>query len=689
MPRAYPSNTGPIGSTPDRICLPTSPPPSMLLALFFALQLGLLLVTPASAQLTPSVKQTLLQEIERAKAKVSVEQFPSITEQTQKTLRAHSNLVRYLNSFADQENREGWLEYFDFEELLSLIESLNSGETEGRNTIVRNLLGESRAVYWRMTRNLPGLERSAVREMRDAVQDLENAVRLSNPDIAVKRLQELLSELADVIENSDTTISPEDFATVSFALPLIESSNVAPQVLRQLETYLGRPNVRVSVGKQVIQRAVTRPVYDSGPNSDCILGTRVLSQTQLGGQLNSILIPNPLAAQIQLVINANFNSRGTGYNSGVKILNRSYGPVRSYRDLYINDSGVSVGPVSATASLQTQILGIQHPLRIVRRIAAKKAAQQKSQANRIAESKLENRVSTQFEQQSSSQISQGNLLPRAAAVDVLNRFDFQQPRKHWSTNSEYLVLELDVANKDQVTTAVGPPAIVPGFDTVIQFHESAINNPATHLLAGRTLTDSEVRSFIAGLIPAGVGPEGFSLKQLLKTEDSLVEIGSQAIDEIAEQATGEELGLSQMTEDESQSLEITFALQQPLIFEARDGTLRLGINVRRITRNGETLQDPTAISAAFKPVRKSNGVVRLERVGEIDVRVLSSSKDKFNPLAAGIIARLRNRFDEIFPAFLLDRTLSANNEMLKKLSPDPLQIKAIKPRKGWLTIYAE
>lgn len=694
MPRPNSPSPPSNGQKLEKYCLQKSHRPAAAIALWAVLNLlDLGSATTAVAQLNEPVKQILLREIEQTRSTLSSESFPRVAVRSQQLVDAHSELVGYLSTVTSQENSAGWTDYFDFEPLLKLVESLRSedavdAQAANRRSVSRNVLAETQRVYWRLTRNLPGLERTAVTEMRGAIESLKDAVRFSNEEVAVKRLDELLVQLADLIQASEPAISTKDAATINFILPLIEPSKVAPRFVDQLRTYIGRPNVRVSVGNKVIQRIVTRPVYDAGPNSDCILGTRVISQTQLGGQLNAVLIPNPSAAQVQLVLNADFNSRGTGYNSGVKILNHSYGPVRSIRDLYINDGGVAIGPVQSTANLQTQILGIQHPLKIVRRIAGKKAAQQKSQANRIAESKLESRVTQQFEQQSSSQISQGNLLPKSAAENVLLRLDFNPPKKYWSTSPNYLVLQLKIANNDQITTAVAPPEVVPGFDAVIQVHESAINNPATHLLAGRTLTDAQVREFFAGVIPAGVGPEGFSLGQLLKSDTSMGEAGAVAIDEMAEDMTGRELGLSDSEDDQPDALEITFAQQQPLIFEARDGTLRLGLNVRRITRDGETLQNPSAISATFKPVRTKDGSVRLERVGEIDVFVQDASKDDFNVFAAGVIARLRGRFGEIFPKQLLDRQLTPDNAFLNKLSPDPLQIKAIKPRQGWLTIYA-
>lgn len=634
-------------------------------------------------------KTGLLNAIAIAKDQLSDGSFPSIVERGAEVERDWDAVGTYLRQTADQENRQGWIDYFDLQPLLDLLAENHSDEDLTERATAQRLLRLSSDAYWRMTRNQPGLEREPVVRLRRSVERLFDAAYFYDRSSSAKKMSALLDEMADIIKNANSPLTTEEAEQLSAILSTISASETGPAIVQQLVRNIGSPNVKISIGRNVIQRIVTRPVLDSGPNSDCILGTRVISQTHLDGQLSAHLLPSHSQAHIQLAIDAQFNSRGTGYNRGVKIMNRSYGPVRSVRDLFISDQGVSIGDVHSTANLQTQILDIQHPLRIVRKIAAKKAAQQRSAATRIAESRLENRVTQQFSEQSASQISQGNLLPRAAAQDVLVRLDLDQPLKHWSTSSDYLVLQMTVRNQGQITTLISPPSTIPGFDLVIQFHESAINNQALRLLAGRTLTDDDIRGFIMNLIPQASQTNGFSMAEFLSGETTIIEAGAEAIDEVSEEVVGQELGLEEIAEQNRPSLRIRFDDQKPIIFEARDGLLRIGLNVLGISRDGEQLRKPTGIWASFKPVRNPDGSVSLRRVDDVQVIVKTAEKGRFNYQENAIITRLRGRFRDIFPELLLSGPLGTNSEAIRKISPDPLNIKAIKPRDGWLTIYAE
>lgn len=612
--------------------------------------LGLANSSVVLGQLTEPIRRQLAVELQTTASNLSADQLPKFELAVENANQSITSLRQYLRSVADPQRTEAWLDYVDYDRLTTAIENGDSAIEQGRI---------AREIYWRLSRNVEGLEREPILMLRSSLKRLYESSFFEDQEKVAKTVALQIEKMAETLEESGDVLTPDEAARLNYLLRLINSTGLAPGVESRLQAYIGRPNVRVSIGSDIIQNAVTRPVMEQNPSDECILGTRVISQTELNGNVTARLIPSVGAARIQLMLSARFQSNGTGYNRKVRVANRGYGDVTATRDLFISDGGVELGSVSSSASLNSQILGIEHPLRLVRRIAAKRAAEQKGQANAIAEAKLESRVSGEFSEQTASQVKNGNLLPKAQVATVLTRLDLDQPIKNWSSTEHFLQLELTVKNGEQTTTAVPPPGIVNGYDVVVQIHESAINNSASSILGERLLRDGEIRQFLASLVPAELRENSpLPVSMLVPTAGSAEE-----------------------------KIEIAFRPLRPIIFEARDGVVRLGLRGSRFKNGDQVLDRSLEITASYKPIRQASGTVRLERVGKVEVVIPTAGGRGLSLADRALRTAIERRFENVFPAVLLDPPFEIANPATAGKPPKPLRIKAIQPRNGWLTLH--
>ena len=74
--------------------------------------------------------------------------------------------------------------------------------------------------------------------------------------------------------------------------------------------------------------------------------------------------------------------------------------------IFLNEGTLSTSSARVSTNLQTTIHSIEHRLNLVRKIASRKAAQQKPQADAIAEHRLQSRIQEQFSQRVHEQMAE-------------------------------------------------------------------------------------------------------------------------------------------------------------------------------------------------------------------------------------------------------------------------------------------
>jgi len=523
-----------------------------------------------------------------------------------------------------------------------------------------SVLEHAQRTHDRLIGNINGLELAPLRTLRDSIERLMGSIKLQDPEKSIKLIDQQLQSLDERIMKVETVPSAEEAASLAAISRLIGESNQSPTVHVALRHAFSRPNVVVSVGSSLVQKAASQVVSRSREINDCILGTRIVGNGTLQGSVTARTLSSYGQAAVELTLAGCFRSQSTGYNGPVSVKTLGDGDVRSSRTVLISEAGVSLAPTATTASLSSKIISINHPLRIVRKIASKKAAELKPQADAIATERLRKQVGGEFDTQVSQAVATAPSADRQAALakarTSLLRLNVPEPSRTIGSNEHAIFLEGTQAAGDQLAAIKSAPALTPGsFDLAIQLHESTIDNVASRILAGRTMTGEQLDRLMA------------DVRQPAQAKTTPM---------IQQEAT-----------DKDGSFEIDFARFRPIIFEARDQTVRIGLRGTRFKQGERNLSRPLEITATYRASRTNDGRAILERIGDVDVDFPGGRRLTIAQVA--VKRSIQKAFDNRFPQMLLDQTLLLPSTLpIESMRGQRLRVSSIDSSDGWLSISA-
>jgi hypothetical protein len=575
-------------------------------------------------------------------ARLDSARIPDAEQSRQEFLSAIEAFRRHLRRTTNEDNAAAWIRYLEIESAEEAIES-----DLGDRAIAAQAVGVAR----RATGLHPGLEVAAIRRLRQAAERYSDALRFRRKDRTIKALAVQLDRFADQLDDRDGKPDVGQQATLQLLLDLLtRTEQSVPLVSRSVELY-GSPNLSLTVSESMVQRVVQRPINRRNPVRDCILGTYVVGDADLRGKLSATLLPSPDSVRIRLALDGTIHSDSVGYNGPVRLKSTGIGQVHASRVLEIKETDVAMEPVQATGSLTTRINRIEHRLRLVRKIARKKAAQQKPLAEAIARGKMIRRVSEGFDEDLRKQLSQLTSDPSAASDRIgnvrrwLQRLDLAEPTRSIRSTADSLSAQVTVRQAAQLASAVPPPSVQPLSEITIQLQESLINNTLGATLAGRTMS----RDQLADLVQ-------------LATPDAEASDGDQP------------------------NFEIDFDAARPIIFEANQGKLRIGIRGTRFFSEGKReLKERLEVAATFTPWRTDNGRVILKREGDVEINFPGTKR--LSTLQTSKRVPIQEAFADAFPEQLLDEPIVAPETIkLDALRDRMLKLVHFNAENSWLTL---
>lgn len=310
------------------------------------------------------------------------------------------------------------------------------------------------------------------------------------------------------------------------------------------------------------------------------------------------------------------SSNNTGYNRGVVIGSTGSANVHASKLITITPWGTSSQPTMASAPLTSNIHSISHRLRIVRRIAAKKAAKMQPQANAIGQGRLERRLATQFNQQVEQQLAQANSRIRSFDQNPpeLRRLGIPKPTYAVYSTSSSVHANLTESSPFQLAAARSCTIPQPASEILVQIHQSLVSNLTDLVLGGRTIYSHDLDDYaqqFLGRVPA----------------------------EVKKEADGE-------------AWSITLATFRPFELELDNGLIKVTIRATDFRRGNRALNQPTTIIANYKPVT-GGGFTRLERQGDVEI--------KFNEGGVRNVALrafMKTKLEQVFVEKTKDQSLS-------------------------------
>ena len=420
----------------------------------------------------------------------------------------------------------------------------------------------------------------------------------------------------------------------------------------QIKSAFAQPNVVFWINEPVVQEVVSRRVSKCESVTDCILGTSITGQACLNGNVSANLVPAQGMVRLQVSLTGQIHSNNVGYNKPVRLITSGDAGVCATRMMNISESGITYEPVFAQAKLRTQIHSIQHRFRIVRRIAWKKARESKPQADRIAVGHLQQKIEQGFDKSTreAGAIKSPPVLQKI--LPMLRRLDMPEPPRYLSSTDTAVVLQSRIGPSEELAAPTPAPSVRGSYDGAIQIHESAINSSLGRFLAGRTVTEKELRELAKRMEKIKPGSAAAPTPSSDKSEKK----------------------------SKPKKLTIKFDSVRPLIFEARDNRLRIGIQGKFTSgKRSATIK----FTATYKPVKTADGATVLMRDGELKI---DFPTERSGNTKVAMRQAIKSTMANPFPKWLLDQPINvpADNKV-KAIAGRSYRIRTLSTENGWLT----
>ena len=588
------------------------------------------------AQFTSELREALVAEVEKARSEVDGSLIPKLDSAKTTLLNQLRTVENYFARNTDQQNGEAWMDYLKLSAIVDVLEQEGSDSELAKEAVI---------LKDRLIGTVPGLELTVLTDLRTELDALIVALRFKDIESSVKMLDAQLVALGKLIGTVDDVPTPDQFSAISLRVDLLASTNQAPALIEALRGAFGTPNVTVRVSGDFIARVLSRDISRTEPVKDEILGTKLTGTAVMTGKVSASLIPSEVDAQLMVNLTGTVETSNDGVNGPVRLKSESVGEVDLKRTITLSEAGIDFSKTTSEVSLTTKITNMTAKSDLALRVGKKQSVKKKPQADRIAKEKLRRRVTEQFESEMDGLQAEASSRFLGEAKPVLDRLALSPPRQQWSSRKDLLALDVTFRSPSQLSAINQASDFENSFSFAAQVHESVIANAFATILAGRTLDKDRLNELLEN---AGApAPEN---------ED-----------------------------DEESSFEISFSRSRPVIFEARDGKLKVGIRGTRFAQGDRTpLNKAMEITASYEVVTSESGSKALQRVGDVEV---SFPRERLSIRDAGLKPIIQKEFSKIFPAVILEKSIQiAEDAEIETLRGSEFSCSEIKANLGWLSI---
>lgn len=548
------------------------------------------------------------------------------------------NAIRQLENYVGPGSTRGenWFKFLRVDEIREELES----ERPNFNKFIE--------LEMNMRQNYIGLEYGPFLELRNSLNGMMRASKYgSAPERTVQVLTARIDATIEKLNEAPTNANSERASELGRVLSYLYESNQTPSAVAELRNHFRTPNVHVYATETLLQKLASRVVAEPSPVNECILGTRVIGRACLTGSVDLDLLPMNNAVSFSLNMNAMLTSNNRGFNRGVVLRTTGSSPVHAAINVVASPNGISSAPATVSTNLTTSINAIEHKLRIVRRIAKRKAAEQKPQADAIAEGRMRRKIRDQYEQQVTEQLADANVRLASFKQQQENRPELKRlsiPMPAYAIHSTDHTVNADVVHAASFQLAAEQPCKIqrPGTsDIVLELHQSLPINALESLLAGRKLRNHDL-------------------------DDWAMQFLGEVPPEILAEATGD-------------PWEITFEDFNPIQIEFDNDQIKLTLRLASMEGNDRSIPRGAIVSATYSPNYK-DGVLTLLRDGELEVEVPNV---RSSIQATSLRSVVKKKFDTILKEEIVTEKLDLSGRFPNAAD---LVINWIKINGGWMQI---
>ena len=494
-----------------------------------------------------------------------------------------------------------------------------------------------------------GLEMPQFAAVRRAVTAYAEATEAASSPEAQATYAQRLDKLAAAVATGAATGTSEALDAVGPLLGKLADSGQAPGVVARVRGAVNRPNLYLDVDESLLGPAVNRVVDEHAPINDVVLGTRVRGTGHTQGLVRLDFVPASDRAIVDIALDATNHSSTQGTQGPVTVHTLGTTKVDARKRIMIDNERVVGLPVEAHASTDTRTAGIgvnkRFGKRLIRKIASRKVAEMRPQAEAIAEGRARDRVRHQFDTQTAGALAKAQADYQAKFRRPLMDRGWYPEMLHLSTSDSQLSVVARKSLSDQIAAFTPPPAVDPDAVMAARVHETLVNNVAEITLGGRTITQQFVED------------------QIRKNNGTLPEsLGSDA---------------------DQPPWSITFAKRKPVALDADDSRVKLTVRGERFT-SGDREFPAMDIWAAYR-IEPGPGTIRLVRDGDVQIYppgFVPGGAEKLTVAETSLRRILQKRFNKVFKEVVDVEPLKMPGQ-LEAAGPLPME-QLVARKDGWV-----
>jgi hypothetical protein len=339
------------------------------------------------------------------------------------------------------------------------------------------------------------------------------------------------------------------------------------------------------------------------PISEQILNVTTRGTADVFCRVGVQLVPNGQLGHIRVTMIGEANvPDGVGTTRNVRVYSSSRTSIRAAKSIGLAAEGIGIAPTRADCQTHIVTNGVSAPLRIIERIAWKKAAQMQPQAEAIVAQRAGQRASEQLD-------GEADVPLRKLHQHYLDGFYFPLLRKdalpaiRVRTTKDNLIV-----SSARPEAPAGPAPPIDGkHDVAVGFHQAYVGAMAQRLLGGTITTD----------------------KQLLEAMRVM---------------TGQ-MPRALWVHDRAARWNVHLAERQPIELAIAEGNIDVTLRLRAATRGAERLERPIEIAAGFAVSITPDGP-RLARRAAVVAKITDGKA--VTPAEADLLDFLRRKFGGVF-----------------------------------------
>lgn len=396
-----------------------------------------------------------------------------------------------------------------------------------------------------------------------------------------------IAQLLNSLERFETTLSPTDAAVATAAMAAIDASSQegCRSVAKAVREHYLSANVRIAVHQQFLDKLLPAATVNTGPVDDVVLGRKVRGTRTVERTTTVRFTPDSDEICISLEVHGDVDSRTVTAAGPVSLTARGASSFTVSKPIKVCSAGLLFGDATGVASNRSQLDAIQTSFdsvpimrSLVRNIAKSQHDEKMPEANREVTDLIIGRACREVDEQSEPQFAEIADRIRTKIWSPLEQLGLEPTAVAMETTQTVATVRLRLAGDGQLAAHTPRPRAPSDSMLSMQVHDSSLNNAMERLkLAGRRL----------------------SLEELM-------------------QILCEKVGMeSTSAEDLPEGVAVTFAKEQPLRIECRDGLVHVRVTLDAIESGRRHWYDIVA-HVAYKP-SSSSAQVFLEREGPVQL----------------------------------------------------------------------